>query len=166
MALRKKMDEKILDVDAAVQGTLTFKDAVNLRINGKFDGTLDVKGNLTIGPTAQVTANINGENVIIAGKVNGKIVARERLTLLPTAVVQGEISPARLNVTEGAIFEGPCKMLQEFFNVEELANYLELDFDSILEWANTGKMPAYKEGNEWKFERKSIDAWIASGKLK
>ena len=166
MAIRKKIEEKILDVDATVQGTLTFKDPVNLRINGKFDGTLDVKGNLTVGSTAQVKANIIGENVIIAGKVKGKITARERLTLLPTAVLQGEIFPARLNVTEGAIFEGNCRMLQEFFNVDELAKYLELDTESIMEWATNGKMPAYKEGEEWKFERKSIDAWIASGKLK
>lgn len=166
MAMRKKVEEKILDVDATVQGTLTFKDPVNLRINGRFEGTLDVKGNLTVGPTAQVKANIIGENVIIAGKVKGKITARERLTLLPTAVLQGEIFPARLNVAEGGIFEGTCRMLQEFFNVEELARYLELDTDSIMEWATNGKMPAYKEGDEWKFERKSIDAWIASGKLK
>ena len=166
MAIRKKIEDKILDVDATVQGTLAFKDPVNLRINGRFEGTLDTKGNLTIGPTAQVKATILGENVIIAGKVKGKITARERLTLLPTAVLQGEIFPARLNVAEGAIFEGDCRMLQEFFNVEELANYLELDTDSITEWASNGKMPAYKEGSEWKFERKSIDAWIASGKLK
>lgn len=166
MALRKKVEEKILDMDAAVQGTLTFKDPVNLRINGKFEGNLDTKGNLTIGPMAQVNADITGENIIIAGKTRGKIIARERLTLLPTAVVQGDIFPARLNVAEGAIFESVCHMLHEFFSVEELAEYLELDLDSIVEWANNGKMPAYKEGSQWKFERKSIDAWIASGKLK
>jgi len=29
----KKTDDKILDVDASMQGTLSFKDPVNLRIN-------------------------------------------------------------------------------------------------------------------------------------
>ena len=38
MAFRKKLEEKILDVDAAMQGNLIFKDPVNLRINGKFEG--------------------------------------------------------------------------------------------------------------------------------
>ena len=38
MAFKKKLEEKILDVDAAMQGSLTFKDPVNLRINGKFEG--------------------------------------------------------------------------------------------------------------------------------
>lgn len=166
MALRRRTEDKILDVDAAVQGTLCFKDPVNLRINGKFEGTLETKGNLTIGPTAQVNANITGENIIVAGKVKGKIIARERLTLLPSAILEGDISPAKLNVAEGAVFEGKCKMLQDLFNAEELSKYLELDLSSILEWASSGKIPAYKEGNEWKFERKSIETWIASGKLK
>ena len=52
MAIRRRgdaSDEKVLEVDASMTGTLTFKDPVNLRINGRFDGTLDTKGSLTIG---------------------------------------------------------------------------------------------------------------------
>ncbi|MCM8770632.1 MAG: polymer-forming cytoskeletal protein [Candidatus Omnitrophica bacterium] len=160
MALRKKIEEKILDVDASMQGTLNFKEPVNLRINGKFEGTLETKGNLTIGENAIVNANITGDNIIIGGKVKGKIVARERLTLLPTAILQGDMVPAKLNVAEGAIIEGNCRMLNEYFNAEELARYLEVDVSSILEWANTGKIPATREGNDWKFERKAIDNWV------
>lgn len=165
MALGRKIEEKILDVDASMQGTLSFKDPVNLRINGKFEGTLDTKGNLTIGQTAVVNADINGDNIIISGRVKGRIIAREILTLLPTAVVEGEIFPSKLNIAEGAILEGICKMLQDFLNAEELARYLEVDLNSILDWANTGKLPGRKEGDKWKFERKSVDAWIASGKI-
>jgi len=165
MALRRKIEEKILDVDASMQGTLAFKDPVNLRINGKFEGTLDTRGNLTIGSTAVVNADINGDNIIIGGKVKGRIIARERLTLLSTAIVEGEILSSRLNVTEGAILEGTCKMLQDFFNAEELARYLEVDLNSILDWASTGKLPGHKEGEKWRFERKNIDTWIASGKI-
>jgi excisionase family DNA binding protein len=166
MPLGKKPQEKVLDVDAFLQGDLSFKEPVNLRINGRFEGTLTTKGNLTIGSTAVVNAQIVGENIIIAGKVKGKIVAHHLLTLLPTAVVEGEIMPARLNIAEGAILEGTCRMLREVLNVEELARYLELDTNTILEWANTGKVPGFKEGNEWKFKRQEIDSWLASTKLK
>lgn len=165
MSLRKKVEEKILDVDAAMQGTLTFRDPVNLRINGKFEGTLETRGNLTVGEAAVVSANIIGENIIIAGKVKGRIVAKERLTLLPSALVQGEIQPARLNIAEGAILEGNCRMLQDFFNVDELSRYLEVDLNSILDWVNSGKIPTQKEGSDLKFERKAIDNWLASGKV-
>jgi excisionase family DNA binding protein len=165
MAFKRKMEEKILDVDAAMQGSLIFKEAVSLRINGKFEGSLETKGNLTIGPTALVLADIVGDNVIIGGKVKGRITAKDRLTLLPSAIVEGDIYPAKLNIAEGAILEGRCLMLHDFLNSEELARYLEVDLNSILEWANSGKVPAVKEGEHWKFERKAIDSWIASGKI-
>jgi len=162
---KKKPEEKVLDVDAAMQGTLSFKDPVNLRINGKFEGNLETRGNLTIGSTAVVMAEIVGDNIVVGGKVRGKIVAKERLTLLPSAVVEGEIYPVKLNIAEGAILEGKCTMLHDFLNAEELARYLEVDLNSIMEWANSGKVPGSKEGNDWRFERKAIDSWVASGKV-
>lgn len=165
MAFKKKLEEKTLDVDAAMQGTLSFKDPVNLRINGKFEGNLDTRGNLTVGPTAMINADIIGDNIIIGGKVKGKITARERLTLLPQAVVEGHIYPAKLNIAEGAILEGQCSMLHDFLNCEQLAKYLEVELSSVTEWANSGKVPANKENDDWKFERKAIDSWVAAGKI-
>ena len=165
MAFKKKLEEKILDVDAAMQGTLSFKDPVNLRINGKFEGALETKGTLTIGQTANVNADIIGDTIIIEGRVKGKITAKEKLILLPTAVVEGEIFPATLHVADGGIFDGKCVMLGEFLNSEELARYLEVEVNSIMEWVNSGKVPATKQGNDWKFERKAIDSWVASGKI-
>jgi excisionase family DNA binding protein len=165
MAFKKKLEGKILDVDASMQGTLSFKDPVNLRINGKFEGGLDAKGVLTIGPSANVTADIIGDSIIVEGKIRGKITARVSLELLPTAIFDGEIYTFRLIVSEGAIFNGKCQMLGEILNTEELARYLEVDINSIFDWANQGKIPAVKQGNDWKFERKAIDSWIASGKI-
>ena len=165
MAFKKKGDEKVIDVDAAMQGTLSFKEAVNLRINGKFDGNLDTKGNLTISQTALVFGDIVGDNIIIGGKVRGRITAKERLTLLPQSIVEGDIFPAKLNITEGAVFEGKCSMLHDFLNAQEVARYLEVDLNSIMEWANSGKLPGHKEGSDWKFERRAVDGWIATNKI-
>lgn len=162
---KRKVEDKVLDVDASMQGSLSFKDPVNLRINGKFEGTLDTQGNLTIGQAAVVCAEITGDNIIIGGKVKGRIIAKEMLTLLPTAIVEGDIYPVKLNVAEGAILDGRCSMLQDFLSPEELARYLEVDLNSIMEWANSGRMPALKEGGGWRFERKAIDTWVASGKV-
>ncbi len=162
---KEKLVEKILDVDASMQGTLSFKDPVNLRINGKFEGNLDTKGNLTIGPQAEINAHIVGDNVVIAGKVKGDILARQKLTLESTATLEGKIRTVRLTIQEGARFEGECQMLHDLFNAQELAGYLEIELDSVIDWATNGKIPAVKVGNEWKFERKAVDDWIASGKL-
>jgi len=148
-----------------MQGTLHFKDPVNLRINGKFEGNLETRGNLTIGSNAVIFADILGDNIVVGGRIRGRITAKERLTLLPSAIVEGDIFPAKLNVTEGAILEGKCTMLHDFLNSEELARYLDVDLNSIMEWATSGKVPGLKEGESWKFERKAIDSWIASGKI-
>lgn len=162
---KKKTEEKTLDVDASMQGTLNFKDPVNLRINGRFEGTLETRGHLTIGPAASVIADICGDTIVIAGKVKGKIIAHDKLVLLQTAFVEGEVYPARISILEGGVLNGTCKMPSEFLGVEELSRYLEVDVPSINEWANQGKIPAVREGSGWKFERKSIDSWLTSGKV-
>jgi len=103
--------------------------------------------------------------VIIDGRVRGKIIARESLEIMSTAVIDGEIFPTRLTVVDGGIFNGKCQMMGEILNSDELARYLEVEMNSILDWANQGKIPAIKQGNDWKFERKAIDSWVASGKI-
>lgn len=163
MIKRKKGPvEKILDVDASMQGLLSFKDPVNLKINGKFDGTLETRGNLVISQTADVKADITGDNISISGKVIGKIIAKGKLALSSTAVVSGDVCALRLDIEDGAIFEGNCKMLNEFLNVDELSRYLEVESNSVLEWVRSGKIPAVRDGQDFKFERKTIDQWLAN----
>lgn len=169
---REKNEPKILDVDASMQGTLAFKDPVNLRINGNFDGKLDTKGSLTIGENASVRADIIGEEIIVAGKVTGNITAQKQLKILSKAHIVGDITTPLLDVESGAVMHGKCYMLTgpggkgNIFNVEELARYLEVDISNIMEWANTGKIPAFKEGNDWRFERGKIEEWIAKERTK
>jgi excisionase family DNA binding protein len=102
---------------------------------------------------------------MVEGRVKGRIIAKEILMLSGTAVVEGDIIPVKLSISEGGIFEGKCTMLADFLNPDELARYLEVEVNSILEWANAGKIPASKQGNDWKFERKAIDTWVLAGKV-
>lgn len=174
---RKHETEKVLDVDASMQGTLIFKDSVNLKINGRFEGVLNTKGNLMIGEEAVVNADITGESIIVAGKVNGNINALKDLKLISPAQVVGDIRSPLLSIAEGATFDGSCRMLadsknaaaaqgQSSMNPEELAKYLEIDSNLVHEWASSGKLPGTREGNSWKFERSKIEEWVASGKIK
>lgn len=163
---RNREDGKILEVDAAMSGSLVFKDPVNLRINGRFEGNLETKGNLVIGPTANVHAHIIGDTIVIAGKVKGEILAKQKLTVVSTATVEGQVRTAKLVTEEGAIIEGTCHMLSDFMNTDELAKYLEVETSSVIEWASSGKVPGIKEQDNWKFARKAIDEWVASGKVK
>lgn len=171
MAFRDRKDlkesgEKSIEISAQMQGTLTFKDPVNLRINGNFNGTLETRGTLTIGGNAFVEAGINGDNIVIAGRVRGDIVAKTMLVLMPTAVLTGNITTPKLTIAEGAVFQGRCQMADDYLGVDELAKYLEIDPPALLELANSGKIPAVKNGESWKFERNRIDNWAASGRIK
>ena len=171
MFKREKDEHKILDVNASMQGILVFKDPVNLRINGSFEGKLDTKGILNIGKDASIRADITGEKIVIDGKVTGNITAQKELKVMSTAHIVGDIITPVLTVEPGAIVHGKCQMLngpgaRDIFNVEQLAKYLELEIPNIVEWANSGKIPAFKEGNDWKFERPKIDEWVVREKIK
>ena len=162
--------EKWLEVDASMTGTLTFKDPVNLQINGRFDGTLSAKGNLSIGERAQVKATIHGEAVTIGGTVTGDITA-SRVELLPSARVTGKVSSPRVVMHEGAILQGALEMIgsqgeRSLMTVEELARYLEVDHGTVSQWAQSGRLPAQRENDEWRFDRAKIEEWLAHEKIK
>jgi len=163
--------EKWLEVDASMTGTLTFKDPVNLLINGRFEGTLDTKGNLSIGEKAQVKATIQGESITIGGTVTGNVTATSRVELLPTARLTGRITSPRVVMQEGAVLQGSLEMVggrgeSAWMTVDELARYLEVDAATIAEWAQGGRLPARREGEQWRFERSRIEEWLAHEKVK
>ncbi|MFC1548429.1 polymer-forming cytoskeletal protein [Candidatus Omnitrophota bacterium] len=175
---RLQTDDKVLDVHAGMQGTLRFDDPVNLRINGKFEGTLDTKGMLMVGQKADINANITGESVSIAGVVNGNIKAFTSLNLESTARLNGDVETPKLTVHEGAVLNGSLNMAQtgatptntvsrgDWMTISQLAKYLEVDANKINEWANSGMLPGTREGGEWVFDRSKVDQWVSEGKVK
>lgn len=164
--------ERTLEVTASMQGSLSFKDPVNLRISGRFEGTLDTLGSLTIGDRAQVDAQITGETIVVAGRAQGKIVAKRSLRLIPPARVTGEIWTPRLSVEEGAWLDGAVHMTQpsaasgEWLSIEEVAQYLEVEPTVVQQWAAQGRMPSVKDGENWRFERTRLDQWVAAERAK
>ena len=163
--------DRWLEVDASMTGTLAFKDPVNLQINGQFEGTLDTKGNLSIGQKATVKATIQGESISISGTVNGQVTATSRIELLPSARVTGKLISPRVIMQDGAILHGTIEMVgakgvSPWMSVEELAKYLEVDVSTVMEWAQGGRLPAQREGSAWRFERAKVEEWLAHERIK
>lgn len=52
-----------------------------------------------------------------------------------------------------------------WIGIEEAANYLGVNKDTIRNWIkkDTG-IPAHRIGKLWKFKKSELDAWIKSGK--
>ncbi|UCD14805.1 MAG: polymer-forming cytoskeletal protein [Candidatus Omnitrophota bacterium] len=161
---KKRQEEKILDVNATMQGNMVFSDPVNLRINGKFDGNLNTKGNLIIGEQAEVNAEIIGESIMVAGKVKGKIKATKMLAFNSTAEVYVDIETPKIAIEEGASFNGKCKMPQDKMFLGELSDYLSIEEGTIMDWVSNERIPVHKEGDELLFDRKEVEEWISSKK--
>jgi excisionase family DNA binding protein len=175
---KKGEDEssRTLNVDASMQGDLIFKDPVDLKISGNFEGSLNTKGSLFVGENAEVNAEIKGENIKVAGKIVGNVKATSKIHLLDGAHVIGDIDTPSLVIEEGAFLQGNCHMIAEggksatekkqIMDRHQLAEYLEVEPETVDEWIENRKIPAFKENNQWKFDKAKIDAWVASEKVK
>ena len=163
---KEESQNRVLDVTASMQGSLIFQEPVSLRISGRFEGTLETQGELTIGEAAQVRANITGESVIVAGRVEGKLIAKRSLKLVSPAVVRGEIWTPVLEVEAGASLDGSLHMggQASTLSTNDLAEYLEVDVRTVEQWAKDGKIPGSQEGGQWRFEKSKVDEWVATQK--
>jgi excisionase family DNA binding protein len=165
---RNEVDEepRILDVNASMQGSLIFQEPVVLRISGRFDGTLQTRGELVIGDEATVSADITGEMITIAGQVTGKVVAKQSLKVVPPARLQGEIWTPVFEVEAGANIDGVIHMSEQgvWMTPGEVAEYLEVEARLIEQWAQEGKLGGLQKAGQWHFEKAKIDEWVASQK--
>jgi len=72
---------------------------------------------------------------------------------------------------DGAMLQGTVEMSGEsagtpWMSVEELARYLEVDASTVMQWAQSGRLPAQREGTQWRFDRSQIEGWLAQEKIK
>src|SRR5690349_812461 len=59
--------ETILGSNSTFKGEL--KSKANVRIDGTFEGSIDIEGNIMVGETAKIVADIQARNMRIAGAV-------------------------------------------------------------------------------------------------
>ena len=48
--------------------------------------------------------------------------------------------------------------------VQEVAEYLNVDPKTVYRLVNRGKLPGFKVGGSWRFQRDDLDGWIAKQK--
>jgi excisionase family DNA binding protein len=54
-------------------------------------------------------------------------------------------------------------MSTEWLTVQDVADYLKLGKTKIYQYVQQGRIPGYKVGGQWRFQRTEIDEWIRSG---
>jgi cytoskeletal protein CcmA (bactofilin family) len=106
-----------LTSDADIKGTIKFGEA--LRIDGKFDGELITdNGELTVGKTGDVKANVKVRSAVIEGRVNGNIKASEKVEFKQKAQLIGNLQAKALVIEEGVVFVGKCNVNPEEVKTE------------------------------------------------
>ena len=51
---------------------------------------------------------------------------------------------------------------EALMSLHDVARYLAMTDRTIYDWAQTGRIPAFKLGATWRFRRSEIDAWLLS----
>lgn len=88
----------------------SFVSSGNVRMDGQFAGSLEISGNILVGESADIHADINARNISIAGTVRGNI-SGNKVQLLRTGRIWGDISAAALTTEEGAFIDGKITMV-------------------------------------------------------
>jgi cytoskeletal protein CcmA (bactofilin family) len=89
------------------------KGSEDLIVDGRVEGTVNLsESRLTIGPNANVAADLSAKDVLILGQVKGNVVASGRVELRAGCVVEGDIRALRLAVEDNAVFRGKVDLTQ------------------------------------------------------
>lgn len=55
---------------------------------------------------------------------------------------------------------------RQLMTLEEVAEYLRIGKRTAYGWAKSGRLPAFKVGGTWRFDRVDIDEWVDEQKRK
>ena len=84
----------------------------DLHVEGRFKGSIKITGNIFVGPTGVVEADVEAENITIQGKITGNVLARQQLEIQSAGQLIGDCSAQSIDIKEGAVFEGRSNMLR------------------------------------------------------
>ena len=99
------------------------KGSEDLIVDGRVEGTVSLSENrLTIGPNANVAADLSARDVLILGHVQGNVVATGRVELRAGCTMEGDIRALRLAIEDNAVFRGKVDLTQGAAKSPDTAN--------------------------------------------
>lgn len=162
--------KKNIHLTAGAKGDLAFSEEADAAVKGVFEGELRIRGNLTVEKEASVRGRIIAENVFVKGKVCADVQAVESVELFRGAELRGDVKASSLIIQKGARFWGASAIMTQLaegkkqetsMTPEETAQFLEIDVNTLLQLAETKKIPALRRDNgSWAFDRVDLERWI------
>jgi len=111
--LRKK-ENRYNEIESLISPGVTISGEINsqgsIRVDGKLEGTIDIKGNLVLGEKGKIKGEVKAANVMLAGKIEGNVIVSERFEISHTGVMVGDVSSRIITIEEGGMLQGTSKM--------------------------------------------------------
>lgn len=138
--------ETVLGASSSLEGK--FVSSSNVRLDGTFTGTLEINGNVLVGETARINADIHARNISIAGAVRGNV-SGKKVQLLRTGRVWGDITATALTTEEGAFIDGRIAMVsQEVAAAPAVTTPSTPDEPPVTEEPSTNQEPDFLTGED------------------
>lgn len=106
--LQNDVLDTVIGPSATWRGTLRSDGGV--RVEGRFEGCIEVAGNVVVAESGMVDGDIIARDVIIGGIVRGDVEGAGRLEVLSTGQLIGDITVSSFMIDEGGLFEGISRL--------------------------------------------------------
>jgi cytoskeletal protein CcmA (bactofilin family) len=100
----------LLSKEVKLEGDIQGSE--NLQVEGRFKGSIKLSGDVLVGPTGIVDADVEADNIVIQGRINGNVMARKQLQIQSSGRLVGDCTAQSIDIKEGALFEGRSKMIK------------------------------------------------------
>ena len=100
----------LLSKEIKIEGDIQGSE--NLQVEGNFKGSIKLAGDIYIGPTGVVEADVEADIVVIQGQLSGNVTARKQLQIQSSGKLMGDCTAHSIDIKEGALFEGRSKMIK------------------------------------------------------
>jgi cytoskeletal protein CcmA (bactofilin family) len=104
---RKPSDNLVMNLGKSVIIKGELSGSEDLTLYGQMEGSVKLPDyTLTIGPHADIRAQISAKTVIIMGDVTGNVSAVEKVEIRSTGSVLGDVASPRLAIADGGCLRG------------------------------------------------------------
>ncbi|MBN2385162.1 polymer-forming cytoskeletal protein [bacterium] len=95
--------------DIKIKGEIKAEE--DIVIEGHVEGNVTSTKEIVVGEHGRVQAAIEADSVIIKGQLTGNVKARTVFQLVATGKMNGDITSPKVNIAEGARFQGKIDMI-------------------------------------------------------
>jgi cytoskeletal protein CcmA (bactofilin family) len=100
----------LLSKEVKIEGDIQGNE--DLQVDGQIKGSVKIDGDIFVGPTGTIEADVEAENVVVQGQITGNVLARKQLQIQSSGKLLGDCIAQTIDIKEGALFEGRSKMIK------------------------------------------------------